>query len=77
MTGGASDDADREPVPEGGPLRDLLHTLNNQLGVILAHGELLEARAVEEPTRAGAATVVTATLEAMRTIVQIRQHLRI
>ena len=32
-------------------LRELLHRLSNQLGVILAHAELLEAKAPDEPRR--------------------------
>jgi len=39
---------------------------NNQLGVILAHAELLESKAPEGADRARAAHVVGATLEALR-----------
>jgi hypothetical protein len=46
-------------------LRELFHRLNNQLGVILAHGELLEAKAADPSQAARAAQVVNATLEAM------------
>jgi two-component sensor histidine kinase len=38
-------------------LRELLHRLSNQLGVILAHAELLEAKAPDEPRRARAAQI--------------------
>jgi hypothetical protein len=54
-------------------LSRLFHSLNNQLGVILANAELLEKRLVEEPHRARAGQVVTSVLEAMSTIQKIRQ----
>lgn len=53
-------------------LRALFHQLNNQLGIILAHAELLEAKVVEEPQRARATQVVTSTLDAMATAKEIR-----
>jgi len=53
-------------------LRLLFHRLNNQLGIILAHAELLEAKAVDDPTRARAAQVVTSVLDAMGTAKEIR-----
>jgi hypothetical protein len=56
---------DRVRTPEIGDLRALFHRLNNQLGVILAHAELLEAKASDDAHRARAAHVVGATLEAM------------
>lgn len=46
-------------------LRVLFHQLNNQLGIILAHAELLEAKAAEDAQRARAAQVVAAAIEAM------------
>jgi hypothetical protein len=55
-------------------LRDLLHRLSNQLGVILAHAELLEAKAPDEPRRVRAAQIVGAAVEAMTTTREIRQH---
>jgi hypothetical protein len=45
----------------------LFHRLNNQLGIILAHAELLEARAVDEANRARANQVVATVLEMMKT----------
>ena len=56
---------DRPDTSSIGDLRALFHRLNNQLGVILAHAELLEAKAHDEANRARAAHVVGATLEAM------------
>jgi hypothetical protein len=54
-------------------LRLLFHRLNNQLGIILAHAELLEAKATDDINRARAAQVVSSTLEAMATAKEIRQ----
>lgn len=57
-----------------GDLRDLFHQLNNQLGIILAHAELLEARASDEAVRTRAAQVVTSVLDAMGTARDIRRR---
>jgi hypothetical protein len=48
--------------PGGGDLRTLIHRLNNQLGVILAHAELLEAKAPDAGQRARAMQVVSTAL---------------
>lgn len=53
-------------------LRLLFHRLNNQLGIILSHAELLEAKASDEMSRSRAAQVVTSVLEAMSTAKDIR-----
>ena len=55
-------------------LQALYHRLNNQLGIILAHAELLEAKAVDDSNRGRAAKIVAGTLEAMGTARQIRQR---
>jgi hypothetical protein len=55
-------------------LRIMLHGLNNQLGVILAHAELLEAKAHDEAQRARATEVVSAALAAMTISRALRQH---
>ena len=59
-----------DELPE---LRLLFHRLNNQLGIILAHAELLESKATDDMTRARAAQVVSSTLEAMGTAKEIRR----
>ena len=64
----------REPMDELPELRTLFHRLNNQLGIILAHAELLESKAVDDRDRARAAQVVASTLEAMGTVNEIRRH---
>jgi hypothetical protein len=61
-----------EPEAE---LRALFHRLNNQLGIILAHSELLEAKAVDDAARARAAQVVNSVLEAMSTAREIRNKM--
>lgn len=55
-------------------LRLLFHRLNNQLGIILAHAELLEAKASDDISRARAAQVVTSVLDAMGTAREIRRR---
>ena len=55
-------------------LRLLFHRLNNQLGIILAHAELMEAKAADEMNRSRAAQVVNSVLEAMGTAKEIRMH---
>ena len=53
-------------------LRLLLHRLNNQLGIILAHAELLESKAADDLCRARASQVVESALDAMGTAKKIR-----
>jgi hypothetical protein len=64
----------RGPMDESPELRLLFHRLNNQLGIILAHAELLEAKAPDDTNRARAAQVVTSALEAMGTAQEIRRQ---
>ena len=59
-----------DELPE---LRLLFHRLNNQLGIILAHAELLESKATDDVVRSRAAQVVSSTLEAMGTAKEIRR----
>lgn len=65
---------DREPATENGDLPTLFHRLNNQLGVILAHAELLEAKASGDAHRARAAYVVDAALEALSVTRVLRER---
>jgi hypothetical protein len=60
-------------MDESPELRTLFHRLNNQLGIILAHAELLEAKAPDDMNRARAAQVVAGALEAMLTAKEIRR----
>jgi len=61
------------PMDESTGLRLLFHRLNNQLGIILAHAELLEAKAPDDMNRARAAQVIASALDAMGTAQEIRQ----
>ncbi len=64
----------RGAMEESSDLRLLFHRLNNQLGIILSHAELLEAKAPDDMNRARAAQVVASTLEAMATVKEIRRQ---
>ncbi len=55
-------------------LRELFHRLNNQLGIILAHAELIEAKALDEQQRARASQVIASALEAMSVAREIRER---
>ena len=60
-------------MDESPELRVLFHRLNNQLGIILAHAELLEAKTTDDMSHARAAQVVAGVLDAMLTAKEIRQ----
>ena len=60
------------PVDESTDLGLLFHRLNNQLGIILANAELLEAKLADDIGRARAAQVVASVLDAMTTAREIR-----
>ena len=66
---------DRTHHPGAGDLRALLHQLNNQLGIILAHAELIEAKARDDRERARATQIVSATLGAMTVTRSIRERI--
>ena len=55
-------------------LQALFHRLNNQLGVLLAQAELLEAKAGDDAHRVRAAQMVSSTLAALGTVREIRQR---
>jgi hypothetical protein len=50
----------------------LFHRLNNQLGIILANAELLEAKLQDEISRARASQIVSSVLDALTTAREIR-----
>jgi len=61
-------------MSEADDIRLLFHKLNNQLGIILSHAELLEAKAADEANRARASLVVQSVLDAMGTTREIRSY---
>jgi hypothetical protein len=63
------------PLQSESDLPQLFHRLNNQLGIILAHAELIEAKASDDNGRARATQVVSSTLEAMGTAREIRRRI--
>ena len=58
----------------GQALQALFHRLNNQLGIVLAHAELLEAKASSDVNRERAAQVVSGALAALGTVREIRHR---
>jgi hypothetical protein len=68
----AGDPFAKSVMDESPELCLLYHRLNNQLGIILAHAELLESKAPDDISRARAAHVVASTLEAMGTTKELR-----
>ncbi len=63
-------------MEEGPELRLLFHQLNNQLGIILSHAELLEAKSADDMNRSRASQVVTSVLDAMATAKEIRSRIQ-
>ena len=71
--------ADRTPSTSVNEPQDvglLFHRLNNQLGIVLANAELLEAKLSDDMSRARAAQVVASVLDAMATAREIRLRSR-
>jgi hypothetical protein len=72
----AADRTTNAPVNDPQDLGLLFHRLNNQLGIILANAELLEAKLSDEMSRARASQVVASVLDAMATAREIRLQTR-
>ena len=60
-------------MDESAELRLLFHRLNNELGIILANAELIEAKTTDDIHRSRAAQVIASTLDAMGTAREIRR----
>ena len=54
----------------------LFHRLNNQLGIILANAELLEAKLTDDASSSRASQIVTSAVEAISAARDIRSHFR-
>ena len=76
MNASLPDGGTRSVVDESVDLGLLFHRLNNQLGIILANAELLEAKAADQMGRARASQVVASVLDAMATAREIRLRSR-
>jgi hypothetical protein len=72
----AANDRTSAAGDDTGDIGLLFHRLNNQLGIILANAELLEAKSADEMARARAAQVVASVLDAMTTAREIRLKTR-
>lgn len=66
---------DQDAMDQPHELRRLFHQLNNQLGIILAHAELMEKKAGDESSRSRATQVVSSVLDAMGTAKAIRMQM--
>jgi hypothetical protein len=75
LTDSVTDLLERETMGQPPELGTLFHRLNNQLGIILAHAELMERKASDETSRARASQVVNSVLEAMGTAKEIRMQM--
>jgi hypothetical protein len=60
--------------PQERELQALFHRLNNQLGIVLAHAELMEAKASDALNRERATQIVSGALAALGTVREIRQR---
>ena len=72
----AADPTPSTPANEPPDLGLLFHRLNNQLGIVLANAELLEAKLGDDTSRARAAQIVAGVLEAMAVAREIRLRSR-
>ena len=54
----------------------LFHRLNNQLGIILANAELLDAQLEDDTSRARASQIVTSAVEAISAARYIQERCR-
>ena len=72
----AAPDVTQDASNESADLGLLFHRLNNQLGIILANAELLEAKLQDDIARARAGQIVAGVLDALATAREIRLRSR-
>ena len=70
----STDGREADESHEERELQALFHRLNNQLGIVLAHAELLEAKASNAVNRDRASQIVSGALAALGTVREIRQR---
>ena len=70
----ATDGREADESKKERELQALFHRLNNQLGIVLAHAELLEAKASDAVNRDRASQIVSGALAALGTVRDIRQR---
>ncbi len=63
------------PCVEPTEVESLFHRLYNQLGIILANAELLEAQQAEGKTRSRAGLIMSSVVEAMGTARELRAQM--
>ena len=67
---------DPRQMDQPADLGSLFHRLNNQLGIILANAELLEAKLTEDASSSRASQIVSSAVEAISAARDIRSHFR-
>jgi hypothetical protein len=70
----SADGPEADESQQAQELQALFHRLNNQLGIVLAHAELMEAKASDAPNRDRASQIVSGALAALGTVREIRQR---
>lgn len=70
------DATDRSRMDQPADLGALFHRLNNQLGIILANAEILDAQLADDSSRARASQIVTSVVEAISAARYIQERCR-
>ena len=63
-------------MDQSADLGSLFHRLNNQLGIVLANAELLEAKLTDDASSSRASQIVSSAVEAISAARDIRSHFR-
>ena len=74
MSRSTTDGPEADASPQERELQALFHRLNNQLGIVLAHAELLETKVSDAVNRDRASQIVAGALAALGTVREIRQR---